>query len=959
MKKLKFLLLISIAGNTVMTANTVDSLQNLLPSATPERKTELYLEIAKFYQANSFDSALYYYSRSQELATKLNNQSKISDIQRLKGTVYFWKGDYRQSQIEFESALNGYEKAHDEIGQAKIYNNLSMLFQAQGKNNEAVTNLEKALKTFIDNGNEPLQTLPLINLGIIYFRSGNYTKASDNFNHALIIAKKHNDLTSISNITNNLGTVYKEMGKYPEALDCFNQSVGSYQQLNDKIGESASLTNIGILFKELGNYNQAVTYIAKSLQIKREIQAQDKIPASLIILGDIYCEWKKFELAIDYYYEALDLSKKSENIADQATALYGLAQVYQKTDVYPKALDLLTEAAQMFESVDSKKELAQTLNNMGVVYSTKLNDVKNADQFFKRAETYYLEMDLKVGLAELEHNKGIHYYNQGLWDKAIASFEQSNKLKPYSTYHLFSNYNFLAECNIKINNLPAAIFSYQKALQYKDSILNDRTALQLAQFEIEQNVLKNEQEIARLKQLNEINILYLNKKKDMQYILLSFSIILVILIIVMMIFIAKQRKINIRLQLQQSKIESQKQDLQDTNMKLIDARVQAEKLSDFKSQFLANISHEIRTPLNAIIGYAKLLGKNMNAENNNQYLNNIIQASDNLSVIINDLLDFSKIEAGKMILDNTEFHPFEIITQAISTLKFRAEEKNITLEIHIDPMIPRILKGDPYRLSQIMINLLGNAIKFSHSNQVVTIEANAHIAGNKCLLVFMVKDHGIGIEAEKLESIFESFNQAQSDTARIFGGTGLGLAIVKRLVALQKGNIEVKSKLNEGSTFTISISYEIPPMSAQISPTQEKTVIYPQLHTEGKEYNILLVEDNLINQELAKDTINSWNEPFVVDIAENGREAIEALKNKHYHVIIMDIQMPIMDGHEATRFIRNEMPDPISKIPIIGMTAHAMSSEKELALKNGMNEYIIKPFNPDELKQKIVFFVNI
>ena len=173
-----------------MTANTVDSLQNLLPSATPERKTELYLEIAKFYQANSFDSALYYYSRSQELATKLNNQSKISDIQRLKGTVYFWKGDYRQSQIEFESALNGYEKAHDEIGQAKIYNNLSMLFQAQGKNNEAVTNLEKALKTFIDNGNEPLQTLPLINLGIIYFRSGNYTKASDNFNHALIIAKK-------------------------------------------------------------------------------------------------------------------------------------------------------------------------------------------------------------------------------------------------------------------------------------------------------------------------------------------------------------------------------------------------------------------------------------------------------------------------------------------------------------------------------------------------------------------------------------------------------------------------------------------------------------------------------------------------------------------------------------------------------------------------------------------------
>lgn len=445
----------------------------------------------------------------------------------------------------------------------------------------------------------------------------------------------------------------------------------------------------------------------------------------------------------------------------------------------------------------------------------------------------------------------------------------------------------------------------------------------------------------------------------MQILLISITVALLVFVVIILFITLKLKKINVQLQQQQSKIENQKQDLQDTNLKLIEARIHAEKLSDFKSQFLANISHEIRTPLNAIIGYTKLLDKNVNADNNHQYLNNIIQASNNLSVIINDLLDFSKIEAGKMILDHTEFHPFEIITQAISTLKFKAEEKNITLEIHIDPMIPRVLKGDPYRLSQIMINLLSNALKFSHQNQVVSIEVNAQVNKSSCLLQFLVRDHGIGIESDKLESIFESFNQAQSDTARLYGGAGLGLAIVKRLVTLQKGTIEVKSKINEGSTFVVSINYEIPPARSQQEAIKKPNEInYNSTGISDEVFQILLVEDNLINQELAKDTINSWNGPFTVDIAENGREAIEALKNKPYHVVIMDIQMPIMDGHEATRFIRNEMPEPISKIPIIGMTAHAMSSEKELAFKNGMNEYIIKPFNPEELKQKIIFFVN-
>ncbi len=938
--------------------NEVDSLRNLLNPSSGDKKIELLVAIGTEYQANTFDSALLYFNQAKELANELNRQDKINEVNKLIGTVYFRKGDYRRAQFEYEMALEGYKKTNDLVGQAKIYNNLSMLYQAQGNNTLAISNLEKALKIFIDSNNEPLQTLPLINLGIIFFRSGNYPMALNKFEQALIIAKKYNDWANISNITNNLGTVYKEMDNYTKALDSFNQSVESYQILGDKFGESASCNNIGILFKELGNYNQAILYVNKSLQIKRGIQAMDKIPASLIILGDIYCDWQKYELALDYYYEALELSKASENLSDQAVAIYGIGKVYLKTDLYTKALDLLGEAAKIFESVDSKRELAQTINDMGVVYSTKLNELTKADQFFKRAESLYQEMGLTVGLAELEHNKGLHYFQQGFWDRAISSFEKSNQLMPYNHYHLYDNYIKLGESYIKTGNLKASLAAYQLALQYKDSIFKDKTDLQHAQFEIEYQVQKKELEIEKLNQQNKFITLQIKKKKNMQYLFLTFSLILSALVIFVLFFTFKLKKINQQLKIQQLKIESQKKDLQETNTKLLEAKEEAEKNSDFKSQFLANISHEIRTPLNAIIGYTKLIDKNNQTNFNSNYLNNIIQASDNLSVIINDLLDFSKIEAGKMILEHADFHPFEIITHAISTLKYRAEEKNITCEIHIDPLIPGTLKGDPYRLSQIMINLISNALKFSKNHQVVTIEANCKIESNKCQLIFSVKDHGIGIEEDQLDTIFESFNQAQSDTSRIYGGTGLGLAIVKRLVTLQGGTVELQSKINEGSTFTIKIWYEIPPAPVAqvfVKPGNKAQEII----LDEKNYNILLVEDNLINQELAKDTINSWNLPFTVDIADNGRDALSALKNKKYHVILMDIQMPVMDGHEATKFIRNEMPEPISSIPIIGITAHALTSEKELAFKDGMNEYITKPFNPEELKQKIVSFVRL
>lgn len=409
----------------------------------------------------------------------------------------------------------------------------------------------------------------------------------------------------------------------------------------------------------------------------------------------------------------------------------------------------------------------------------------------------------------------------------------------------------------------------------------------------------------------------------------------------------KLHKLQLDNELQRESIEKKSQEINTISE-------HAEKINGYKSEFLANISHEIRTPLNAITGYINLLQKQIDPKQTNTYIHNALIASGNLGIIINDLLDISRIEAGKMVIENTSFNPIQIVTHAISTLKLKAEEQNIAIDLHFDPLIPENLMGDPYRLSQILINLINNAIKFSEAGTEVSISVKCQTSTTDCELGFSIVDKGVGIAEDQLENIFESFTQISSNTARNQTGTGMGLAIVKRLVELQNGDINVESKLNEGSKFSFDIAYQID-LSEELTNSSDNNSDSKTISS-IKECHVLLVEDNEINQHLATDTILSWEGNYSVDIAGNGKIALEMLNKNKYDVVLMDIQMPVMDGHEATIQIRKSK-EPIGSIPIIGMTAHALPHEKDLAFKNGMSEYIIKPFNPDELQQKINSFV--
>lgn len=378
------------------------------------------------------------------------------------------------------------------------------------------------------------------------------------------------------------------------------------------------------------------------------------------------------------------------------------------------------------------------------------------------------------------------------------------------------------------------------------------------------------------------------------------------------------------------------------------------RLQKTKEQFLANISHEIRTPINGIAGMADLLGQNANAAEQETYLNAIRHSAENLKLIINDILDLAAIESGKLKFEKIGFNLTDLVPSLISTFAYQAKEKNITLDYSIEKKLNRILIGDPVRLNQVLINLISNAVKFTHTGSINVACSIERLQKNTCWVRFEITDTGIGIPSEKLNTIFESFSQADASVTRKYGGSGLGLTIVKQLVELQDGKITVRSKENSGSTFIVLVPYAIG--KANTIFTSTLAAQKSQDNTYTKRLNVLLVEDNDINRLYAKSILKNWQ--CEVDIAENGLVAIEKVKSGDYDLVLMDIQMPVMDGYEATRTIR--LLDATRKdVPILALTANATKPDIEKCLASGMNDYLPKPFTPDDLHRKIVVDLKI
>jgi PAS domain S-box-containing protein len=383
------------------------------------------------------------------------------------------------------------------------------------------------------------------------------------------------------------------------------------------------------------------------------------------------------------------------------------------------------------------------------------------------------------------------------------------------------------------------------------------------------------------------------------------------------------------------------------------AKIKAEKATKIaegavksKQQFLSNMSHEIRTPMNSIIGFTKVMLKTPLTAKQKEFLTAIKLSGDVLTVLVNDILDLAKVDAGKMIFERKPFSMASSISAIMQLFEPKILEKNLKLIRKYDDKIPHVVEGDPVRLHQILINLVSNAVKFTKKGKITVAVQMLNSDEDKVNIEFTVTDTGIGIDEDKIDHIFENFQQATSNTSSLYGGTGLGLAIAKQLAEQQNGTIIVKSKINKGTIFTVVL-----PFWKTIADI-ESGIEIKELKANVKGIKVLVVEDIAINQLLMKTVLDDFG--FVCDFAGNGKIAIEKLSNKPYDIILMDLQMPVMNGFQTTKYIRETLGSPV---PIIALTADVTTTDFNKCKTIGMNDYISKPVDEKQLYHKIIELV--
>lgn len=703
-----------------------------------------------------------------------------------------------------------------------------------------------------------------------------------------------------------------------EAFKLSDEIIERSLKIRFKEGVGRGLNHKGACYWLKGEYDKGLDTLKESLKIAKEIK-NDPLKARVYNnYGNIYRELGDLSNASKYYQWALEINEELQDELSQSAIMINISNIHFDLYDYENALEYAKRCLEIFKKYDDKKRLISVYHTLGNIYFKK-EDFENALVHFKNS----LQLSESNSIGHMLANSGIGkvYYKTKNFERARfylnQSFQQAEEL---------SNIEGVIIAEFYLGRVNTDEGSYVHALKHLDK------AFVIAK------------EHSRKHDIMSIHEMYAHVYEKMDNITRAYWHLKEYESLKEEIFqqntINKLRNLQVRHEIEFAVKEKEV----------------AEQSSKLKQEFIANMSHEIRTPMNAIVGMTRLLLEKSPREDQLKYLNAIAQSADNLLVIINDILDFSKIEAGKITLEQIDFSLQSVLKNVVTLLRFKAEEKGIEIRFEMPSAMPDALHGDPTRLSQVLMNLAGNAVKFTELGSVRIVCHLEDSIKNAVKIRFDVIDTGIGISEEYVHRIFESFTQAGTDVARKYGGTGLGLTISKQLVELMDGKIEVKSQIGQGTTFSFYLPFQLAEVNQLVA--KEDFICSAQDVEILNKSRILLVDDHEFNKILAVDTLHTVAPNMDIEEASSGLEAVEKVKKGNYDLVLMDIQMPQMNGVEATRMIRHDLDDTKRNIKIIAMTANVMKNDIEHYLANQMNDHIPKPFRKDELIQKILLHLD-
>ncbi len=708
-------------------------------------------------------------------------------------------------------------------------------------------------------------------------------------------------------------SVYKEVAKINDSTDYYLE--------------------IGLFNKEeKKSISKAILFTEKAISFAKNKQQKTKLGIGYLQLATIYFDIEKNELAIDNYIRAINVFDKKNPTTNLALAYYGLGKCYLKKNKIAVAEIYFEKAASLYEELNFYEAIELINLQRGIINKEKKqfaiaseilkSVIENlSDDTFATTKTEaYFQLG-EIEMATGNYSSAIDYYN-------LANSSNSNNKTDFSiSKRIFKQMSVAYE---KANNPKQSLVFLKKYSRITDSITTHFYS------NASENMVDKTQFDEQLKKIEQLDKEKKSQQKTLRFSKLIFvlSIALISILSLLSFSLYKNNKI---------RITSNKL-LEEKNKELTIEKEKAEQASKARAEFLSTVSHELRTPLNAINGITYLLLQEKPKASQLNYLKSLEFSGSYLLHFINDILEINRLESDKIQVEKINFNLKELIENISTSFNEFIQENNTKCHLTIDSSISEYLKGDPTKLSQIVINLLNNAIKFSKNGDVWFTIKNIEESDETIKLHFEIKDNGIGIPLEKQEAIFDSFSQGSVEINRTYGGTGLGLSIVKKILELMDSTIHLSSESGKGSTFTFELLFD--KGQKEVLKSAPMTTV----NSENKKV-ILLVEDNKINQMITQKMLE--NKGISCVIVDSGEEAIENVKTNQYDLILMDVHLPSMSGTEATTVIRTFD----NQTPIIALTAISLNENKETLLSFGMNEVITKPFEPDHFYSVVFEFL--